>query len=56
MENEIKILEFSLNSREIDNLIISLKELKQKEKPIHLDIDNENQLIINLEKKVGGRE
>ncbi len=50
MENdEVNVLEFSLNNKEIKDLISKLNDLKEKGNPVHFDIDNENQLIIHKE-------
>ncbi|GBE19682.1 hypothetical protein BMS3Abin17_00407 [archaeon BMS3Abin17] len=47
--DEIDVLEFSLNNNEIDELTNGLNELKQTGKPIHFDVDGDNQLIIHKE-------
>ena len=47
--DEIDVLEFSLDNKEIDELVAGLNELKQTGKPVHLDVDGDNQLIIHKE-------
>ncbi len=47
--NDIDVLEFSLDNKEIDELILKLNELKESGKPIHFDIDSDNQLVIHKE-------
>ncbi len=47
--NEVNVIEFSLNNKEIKDLILKLNNLKEKGNPVHFDIDDENQLIIHKE-------
>ncbi|MBU2104689.1 MAG: hypothetical protein KKF67_02860 [Nanoarchaeota archaeon] len=46
---EVEVLEFSLSSEEIDELVGKLKELKQTKQSFSFDIDKDNELIIHHE-------
>ena len=44
---EINVLEFELNDAEIDELMDSLKELKESKGHVSFSIDEENDLLIH---------
>jgi hypothetical protein len=48
-ELNIEVLEFSLNDNEIDDLIESLKRLKQTQTNFSFEIDEEHELLIHHE-------
>jgi len=48
-ETEINVLEFSLGSNEIDEIIEDLKELKQSKESFVFPVDDENELLIHYE-------
>ena len=49
-EKEVDIIEISFGEEEINEWIEKLEELREKkEGHIHLEIDNENELLINYE-------
>ncbi|MFH1608182.1 MAG: hypothetical protein ABIA78_03540 [archaeon] len=46
---DVEVWEFSLDSEEIDELIVKLNELKQTKEEFSFDIDEENELLIHYE-------
>ena len=46
---EVDVLEFSLTSEEIDELISKLTKLKQLKTSISFDVDDENEFVIHYE-------
>jgi len=48
-EVEVEIMEFALNSEEIDEMINKLKELKESKSQFQFNIDEENELMIHYE-------
>ena len=46
---EVEIMEFSLSSEEIDELISNLVTLKQLREPFSFEVDDENEFLISYE-------
>ena len=49
-DEEVEVLEFSLCSDEINELIEKLTELKETQNEISFEIDDENELLIKYDK------
>tara|TARA_Y100000310_G_scaffold142028_2_gene141467 strand:+ start:3547 stop:3744 length:198 start_codon:yes stop_codon:yes gene_type:complete len=51
VERDVEVMEFALDNEEIDELIESLKELKENKKHIMFDIDEDHCLMINYDEE-----
>ena len=50
-DKEVEVMEFSLDSEEIDELIVKLVTLKQTREPFSFEVDDENELLISYEEE-----
>ncbi|MBR9702178.1 hypothetical protein GOV13_04625 [Candidatus Pacearchaeota archaeon] len=48
-EKDVEVFEFSLDDREIEELILKLQLLRVTKEPFGFEVDEENELLINYE-------
>ena len=48
-DKEVEVMEFSLGSDEIDNLISKLVTLKQTRESFNFEVDDENEFLVSYE-------